>query len=407
MSKAKHNLSYIVKVGLYPLVIFLYAIYSFALTDPNIIYSNNRVFMGFQQFMWGIGYEHRLLSSLIYLSLICLIFVIYFYTLHQIKNKKFSIKTATKILLVSIVILIFSNPALSHDIFNYIFNARMIVDYGANPHIKTAWGFVSDPWTRFVQNAHSPAPYGYGWTGLSVVPYLFGFKRLKLTMLAFKLLAGSFLYMLVHFQKKLGEVFKVKNFNLLLFTFILNPLVLIETFSNGHNDVVMMGLLFASIYYFYHFFTNKQYFKLLLPILLFLGSISIKYASIVSLGGYVMWLVGSLIGINLSFGLTNALAHFAPLLTTRSQRFLPWYLIWSFSFFPLIKEKWLRTLLLAFSFSSLLSYLPSLYYPIFDLGAFEDIIWVQRQQIIFIIPLVIIIILGLTSRLKTLFKNNS
>ena len=60
----------------------------------------------------------------------------------------------------------------------------MVVDHSANPHISTAWDFVSDPWTRFVQNAHSPAPYGYGWTGLSVGPYLLGFKRLKTTMLS-------------------------------------------------------------------------------------------------------------------------------------------------------------------------------------------------------------------------------
>lgn len=401
MSNSIKTISNIVKLGIYPFVLLLYAIYSFALTDPNIIYSNNGIFLEFQQFMWGIGYGNRPLSSLIYLALIILIFSIYFYTIRQIKIKKLSTSSATKILLVSIVILIFSNPALSHDIYNYIFNARMLVDLGANPHISTAWDFAGDPWTRFVQNAHSPAPYGYGWTGISVLPYLLGLKRLKTTMLAFKLLAGLFLYVLVYFQKKLGEIFKIKNLEILIFTFILNPLVLIETFSNGHNDVVMMGLLFASIYYFQLYYSKKEYFKLLLPTLLFIGSISIKYASVVSIGGYLLWLFGSIIGTNLSFGLTNSLAHFAPLLSKRSQRFLPWYLIWSFSFFPLIKEKWLRGLLLAFSFSSMLSYIPSLYYPIFDLGANESTIWVQRQQITFIVPVIVILICYLYSRLKS------
>ena len=258
MSKPKQKIFNIIRIGIYPFVMFLYAIYSFALTDPNIIYSNNKVFLQFQQYMWGIGYQNRFLSILIYFILISLIFSIYFYTLRQIKTKKISISSATKILLASIVILIFSNPALSHDIFNYIFNARMLVDHGANPHIKTAWDFTSDSWTRFVQNAHSPAPYGYGWTGISIVPYILGFKRLKTTMLAFKLLVGSFLYLLVYFQKKLGKIFKIKNLEILIFTFILNPLVLIETFSNGHNDAVMMGLLFASMYYFHHYFSNAH-----------------------------------------------------------------------------------------------------------------------------------------------------
>jgi len=166
----------------------------------------------------------------------------------------------------------------------------------------------------------------------------------------------------------------------------------------------MMGLLFASMYYFHHYFSKKEYFKLLLPALLFIGSISIKYASVVSIGGYLLWLTGSIIGTNLRFGLTNSLAHLAPLLSKRSQRFLPWYLIWSFSFFPLIKEKWLRGLLLAFSFSSMLSYIPSLYYPIFDLGTYEKAIWIQRQQITFILPLIIIFIFSFYTQLKKMLK---
>ncbi|MFC1653740.1 hypothetical protein ACFL1M_02735 [Patescibacteria group bacterium] len=385
---------------LYPIVIFLYAIYSFALTDPNIVFFNNGLFLKFQQFMWGIGYGNRPLSSLMYTILILIIFAVYFYTVQQIKTKKLSEKNASKILIFSIIMLIFSNPALSHDIYNYIFNARMVVDYQANPHIKTAWDFTSDSWTRFVQNAHSPAPYGYGWTGLSIIPYLLGIKRLKTTILAFKLLMGLFFYALIYFQKKLANIFKIKNANLLIYTFALNPLVLIETFSNGHNDVVMMGLLLAAFYYFYTYFTQKKYYKLIVPVTLFIASISIKFASIVSLGGVAWWYLGGVVGLSLSFGFTNSIAHFSPLLTSRSQRFLPWYLIWSFSFFPLTKEKWLRKLLLAFSFSSLLSYVPSLYYPIFDLGEFESILKIQRQQIAFITPFVVLLLTIVFSKLR-------
>jgi hypothetical protein len=38
-----------------------------------------------------------------------------------------------------------------------------------------------------------------------------------------------------------------------------------------------------------------------------------------------------------------SLALFLPLLTERSRYFLPWYLIWSLVFIPLLKSNFLKT----------------------------------------------------------------
>lgn len=369
---------------LYIFLFFLYFIFSFSQTDPNIVYFQNKFFLNFQQYMWNLGQQQRNINTLIYFLLISSIIILYLFIINKINKGNFDLKKIKTALVSSIIILILSNPALSHDIFNYIFNARMVVDHQANPHIMTAWDFPKDSWTRFVQNAHSPAPYGYGWTAMSLIPYMLGLKRLKTVMLSFKFVVGFFFYAILYFQEKISKIFKIKNADKLIFTFALNPLVLIETFSNGHNDTVMMGLLLGSIYYFYLFVKKKDYLKIIIPIILFIVSVSIKFASITSLGGSFWWFISQNIGPKLSFGFTNAIAHFSPLLTLRSQRFLPWYLIWSLSFLPLIKEKWARSLLIAFSFSSLLSYIPRLYYPIFDSGSFEEIISLQRQQITFL-----------------------
>jgi hypothetical protein len=77
--------------------------------------------------------------------------------------------------------------------------------------------------------------------------------------------------------------------------------------------------------------------------------------------------------LSLSLFALAAIALFTPLLTPRSKQFLPWYLLWSLSFVPLLwqsfQHRWLdiarRTLiatLLAFCLSGLLRYVPVLYH---------------------------------------------
>ena len=52
---------------------------------------------------------------------------------------------------------------------------------------------------------------------------------------------------------------------------------------------------------------------------------------------------------------------FLPLLIPRSQLFHPWYLLWPLVWIPLIKQSWWKRLLLLFSFTSMLRYLPWMY----------------------------------------------
>jgi hypothetical protein len=53
-----------------------------------------------------------------------------------------------------------------------------------------------------------------------------------------------------------------------------------------------------------------------------------------------------------------ALAFLAPLVTARSQQFHPWYLVWALCFYPLIRSRLLRSILIGLSVASLLRYLP-------------------------------------------------
>jgi hypothetical protein len=271
-----------------------------------------------------------------------------------------------------VLVLWLGHNALSHDIFNYLFNAKMVVEYGADPHVRTALEFSYDPWIRFMHNVHTSAPYGHGWTMLSVIPYYLGFGTFLLTYLSFKawMLIGLVLYVLMGWVLLRRRSFSDTGSRLWLFA--LNPLLLWETMLNSHNDVWMMWPALAG----FAILTNKKlkWWQVLLATGLFAFSISIKLVTVVLIPIALFVLLWPLLRKKVPAILAwvgsvgdhvfqywadyAALALLVPLATDRSQQFLSWYLIWSWAFFPIIQWKWLRNLLLAFSVTSLLRYLP-------------------------------------------------
>ncbi|MEA2057038.1 MAG: hypothetical protein U9O78_05045, partial [Patescibacteria group bacterium] len=245
-------------------------------------------------------------------------------------------------------------------------------------HIQTALNFAFDPWMRFMHNIHTPAPYGYGWTALSLLPFSLGLGKFSLTWLVFKIFSLVSLMLLIYLCKWLAKLYKKVDFNeKYAWLVCLNPLVLIELIGNAHNDLWMMLPAFVSLGLI-SFLKNKKLFSKILCIILSIAllafSISTKFASLLLLP---IWLGLFLEATNKSFfksilniakipliwwqqnwTLLASILMFLPLLTNRSQQFHPWYLVWSLAWLPLIRNKLWKNLLLVFSFSSLLRYLP-------------------------------------------------
>jgi hypothetical protein len=365
-------------VVLYPLLLLLYSLYSYAHVGVNMVLSSHPQVFQIQQALQRFGLEQRLESTLIYTGLIMLIFVSYLGLKHQIETGRLKTRTMSKLLVASIAALFIAYPGMSNDIFNYLFNAKMVIWYQANPHDAVALDFPDDPWLPYMHNIHTPAPYGYGWTALSLIPTLVGQEHLKLTILLFRLMMIGALVGMAIVQMKLLPP-KDHKF---IWILMLNPLVLIETVGNIHNDVVMMWLLFLAYFWFKKALESKRYVYGFVAAGLFLLSVSIKFASVLFLAGYVLMVISQKLKRRISFGSAQSISHFAPLLTARSQVFLPWYLIWPLSFFAFVKEPLVRDLLLVFSLSALLSYLPFLY-----LGEYSSMMLLYRSLIIFILPI--------------------
>ncbi len=368
-------------VVLYLILLFLYAIFSFGLTTPNLILINSSWFVAFQNWMWTEFFNHRYVLATVFLILILILFGVYFLLIRSLpKDKKINQKQQLALVLLLSLPLLISYNSLSHDVFNYIFNSRMVVKYQANPHLQTAIEFSHfDDWTRFMHNIHTPAPYGYGWTIISIIPYVFGVGKFLLTWLNFRVFSiVSLMLLSLSINSLSHSIFKkgltYKKWFLLFF----NPLITIEVIGNFHNDLWMMFPAVFALSLMLKAVSNNHQQKRFMPLvawLLYAASIFIKLATLALLPLMILLTLFSFKKfINISslqklhvrlkqFVLSHlpiiaSILMFLPLFTFRSQQFHPWYLLWPLIWLPLIKNKIYLTLLITFSFTSLMRYYP-------------------------------------------------
>lgn len=230
----------------YIVCLVLLGIYSYSQVDLNLTLLQAPWFLNFQHLMIQLGYYNRSLSTVIFLVLLAL--------LALIKPKNIVVA------IVGISILgLLSYPAFSHDVFNYIFDARIAVFHHANPYTSTALMFSGDDWTRFMNWTHRTYPYGPVFLPISILVYFLGFNKFILTLLLFKaLFVGAYLgccYIIHKLARSQGLIF-----------FAFNPLIIIEGVLSPHLDILM---LFFILYAFY----KKNW-------LAYIISVGIKYATV-------------------------------------------------------------------------------------------------------------------------------
>ena len=166
---------------LYSLLLICVAIYSFALVDPNLTLINSHIWEVFRGGMVQLGYHHREASWNIYFVLVLLLTLFHIYIVKH--YKKFD---AIKVALLTAVILLMSYPFLSHDFFNYMFDARILTHYGDNPYTHKALNYSDDQWVRFMHWTHRTYPYGPTFLLFTLLPSFLSFGTLILNYIFFK-----------------------------------------------------------------------------------------------------------------------------------------------------------------------------------------------------------------------------
>lgn len=337
----------------YFLLLVLYSVFSFALTAPNLILTGWTPYWNFQLYMWRTFFNNRELLAQSYFLIVTALFICYFWLIHRAASVADKVIQSKYTLLFVLVIaasapLLLSNNALSYDVFNYIFNAKMVVVFKANPHLQTATNFLYDDWTRFMHNTHTTAPYGYGWTGLSLIPFFLGGGKFLSTWLAFR--AFSFLSVVLLTATYLyGRSKSWLTLNTVLIVLI-NPLMLIEIISNSHNDLWMMVPAVWSLLLLHQEIQRPKrasFLYLVLSGFALLFSITIKLATVVLTPLWLLlvlialsqqirysWWVAMRVLLERYWPFLASILMFVPLLTLRSQQFHPWYLTWVLVWLP-------------------------------------------------------------------------
>lgn len=321
-------------------------LFSYLFVDANFIY--------FTPSLKGFDGQYRTLVSGTYLLLISIFFGLYIFLIKNYNLIFPNLSKAKKIIPV-FLIPVFAYPAMfSYDLFNYIATSKVLFYYHENPYLIMPIDFIDDPILVFTRAANKIALYGIFWTFISGIPYIFSFGNYLFSIFMFKLFAGLFY---------LGTVFliwKLTKNKLSVVLFAASPLVIIETFISGHNDIVMMFFALLAVY----LLRNK---RILLAVLCLLLSILIKYATLFLAPLFLLTFLQYAKNKKIDWNKFYLWAFFSMFiiftLSFLREEIYPWYAIWPLTFLVLVPQKnKLINIFLGLTFGLMLAYIPYMYF---------------------------------------------
>ncbi len=334
-------------------------LYSFTQIDLSLALSRNAALQEIVRSFQQIGYFERPLSAALFIAIVVILFGFYITFLTLAAKGKIRKNFAWILIGAATIILTFSYNAFSYDIFNYIFDAKIVTHYGDNPYVQKALDYPQDPMLSFMRWTHREYPYGPFWLVLTVPLSFIGFQFFLPTFILFKLLMVASFVGSVYFIGKILKAVTPDREVMGIIFFGLNPLVLIESVVSAHIDIVMM---FFALFAFY-MLVGEKYGKAYGVLLL---SIGIKFATAVLLPLFVIiqrmkaerisrrW--GFLIGMAVVLLIGGVIAQ------SYRGNFQPWYLIDVFAFAALIAYRYYVLIpVVIVSFVALMNYTPFLF----------------------------------------------
>lgn len=334
-------------------------LYSFTQIDLSLTFSRIDSLRSLVSSFQYVGYFNRPLSTFIYVFLIVLLFNFYLGFLVMAYTKQITKKTVWKVIFIVSILLTFSYNAFSYDLFNYIFDAKIITHYQENPYVHKALDYAGDPMLSFMRWTHRVYPYGPIWLGLTVPLSFLGFGLFLPTFFLFKIMiSASFLGSVYYIGKILQKIAPEKEVFGLVF-FGLQPLVLIESLVSGHLDVVMFFFAFWAFY----LLLQKKY----LWSFVILGiSIGIKFVTVFLVPVFILVLFLQLRKKTISWQIilqgTIILMVLSVVAASFRTNFQPWYLIAPLTFATFLSYRYYIFIpSLIISFFALFTYIPYLF----------------------------------------------
>lgn len=337
----------------YFVVVFFLLLYSFTQIDLSLTLSRASWIQSLEKWFQQIGYFQRPLSTYIFITIVLLMSLFYCYLLKI--SEKLKEKEVWVLIFATSIILLLSYNAFSYDLFNYIFDAKIIVHYHQNPFLHKALDFPGDPMLSFMHWTHRNFPYGPLWLVLTVPLVFLGFGYLIPTLILFKLLmVGAYIgscYFLYKILRKTNN--NSVLFGLILFAF--NPLVIIESLVSAHLDIVM---IFFSLWGINFLVENKT----LSSFALVMVSGAVKFATFALIPILLIKRLVKKISWDMFFVLCLILMLSTTVLASMRTNFQPWYLLTAIPFCSLLAKKSFIVIPgMIISIFALLEYVPFLY----------------------------------------------
>ncbi|HEX8965082.1 MAG TPA: hypothetical protein VF820_01455 [Patescibacteria group bacterium] len=343
----------------YIVTIILLFLYSYTQVDLGLTLSRVSIWQTIQRSFQYIGYFNRPLSGSLYLFILVLLFIFYGIFLYLSAQFKIKRRTVWEIICVTGFILLFSYSAFSYDIFNYIFDAKIVTHYFQNPYLHSALDFPKDPMLSFMHWTQRTYPYGPVWLLLTIPLSFIGLQFFLPTFFLFKALGVASYFLTIIYLEKILQRLKPKSAVFGLVLFALNPLVIIESLVSAHIDIAMIAFGVISLY---SLLDNKNIRSSFLLIL----SIGVKFATgfLIPVYLFVLFLYkkNKPIPWNIVFVVSAILMGFAVVTEALRTNFQPWYFLIVMPFLALLGKKSyaiIPSFVLAFFF--LLEYIPFLY----------------------------------------------
>lgn len=283
------------------------------------------------------GNVNREILAVIYVFLIVIFFILQCILI--LSTNRYSKKLLYFALLLTTLIFSFSYNFASHDLFTYLFSAKMLWVYHLNPYIVSPEYLVpTDFSVSFLRNIQNTYPYGVVSLIYSLFPVvIFSGDRILLNIFSIRLLNAILFYATGFF------IYKTFRDERIFGWWFFNPILLLELLVNGHNDLLLICIFIISLILFY----RKKIFLgigVLLAASLTKSSVFVYEALIFLTGVTALILNQKYRQTFFKLGLFGLLAF----LQTTNISVQVWYYTWVYMFVPFAKLKTTSLILLSF-----------------------------------------------------------
>ncbi len=183
--------------------------------------------------------------TLLFGALVVGLFAAYLYSLRD----KLTAKSVIIYAILFQIIVLFSYPILSTDIYGYIVSDRLAIVHNSNVWTTKPNAFPEDKFYNLADYTDQVRIYGPVNQGIYAIPTVLSGDDVLTNVLVHKLVVMVFVIASLFVVKKINSDPKI------LALIFWNPLLVLETAGSGHNDIIMLFFLLLC----YLFFTNKRY----------------------------------------------------------------------------------------------------------------------------------------------------